>query len=559
MSDPTRDGKSPEPVPLSRFRAALARPAGKKRIDALLSATDAVAQVEALSVPDLYFLVKDVGVTDSYELLALATPEQIQGCLDLDSWDRDHPQLEGIKPWLAAIADGGFERLARVWRGLDPELCALLLARWTKIWDHSLGEAPDDEEDGALYQTPDTFFTLKVVSDREDDVTMILSLIEDLYRGDADLARHTIMAARSEPVTELEEYAYRWRSGRMADLGYVDFYDALEVFRPLDPETVLIGEGTADVVRGPADEAPGASTLPVRMVEQVVGRAFLARALDGVRDPVEAERLETALLVLVNKVLAAARVSPGDEEAIIVGTEHATATVSLGLESVSGGDLARATQALASVSLGRLHRVGYTMTLRLARLARSLAGKAACAGSTTSDVLAAVLRARPFFPLVLDNPPGEGVRPFESSMDVQRVAAHLAELAFRLAIAERLGIDVHALADVDGDHELDDYLRTALVRGVVDRELSSAPLDGDEIDAALRTAFADGALTEQARTAAARRLAETLADVPTGREYLPRLVQRWLSEIEEDLGGLTPGAPIDPHYIGRIVTRADKS
>jgi len=558
MSD-TRDSKGNAPVPLSRFRAALARPAGKKRIDALLSASDPAAQVEALSVPDLYFLVKDVGVADSYELLALASPEQVQGCLDLDSWDRDHPQLEGIKPWLAAITDGGYERLAQVWRGLDPELCALLLARWTRIWDHSLGEAPDDDEDGALYQTPDTFFTLKVQSDRQDDIALIFGLVEDLYRGDPDLARHTLMAARSEPVTELEEYAYRWRSGRMADLGYVDFYDALEVFRPLDPETVLIGEGTADVIRGPADEPAGASTLPVRMVEQVVGRAFLARALDGVRDPAEAERLETALLVLVNKVLAAARVSPGDEEAIIVGTEHATATVSLGLESVSGGDLALATQALASVSLGRLHRVGYTMTLRLARLARSLASKAACAGGDTQAVLAAVLRARPFYPLVLDDPPSEGVRPFESTLDVQRVASHLAELTFRLAIAERLGIDVHALADADGDHELDDYLRTALVRGLLDRELNSAPLGSDEIDEALRTAFARGKLEDEARTAAAHRLAETLSDVTTGREHLPRLLQRWLGELEEDLGGLDPDTAHDGRFLARIITRADKS
>ncbi len=43
------------------------------------------------------------------------------------------------------------------------------------------------------------------------------------------------MSARSEPAAELEETSYRWRAGRMADLGYIDYYEALAVFRPSCP------------------------------------------------------------------------------------------------------------------------------------------------------------------------------------------------------------------------------------------------------------------------------------------------------------------------------------
>ena len=59
------------------------------------------------------------------------------------------------------------------------------------------------------------------------------------------------MSARSELSAELEEQSYRWRSGRLADLGYVDFYDALDLFRPLTPDQVKIGEGTEDRVIPP--------------------------------------------------------------------------------------------------------------------------------------------------------------------------------------------------------------------------------------------------------------------------------------------------------------------
>src|SRR6185436_3557927 len=121
--------------------------------------------------------------------------------------------------------------------------------------------------------TPDSFFVLELPPDDEAQ-RLVTRVVEDLYRADGDLARHTLMSARSEPPAELEENSYRWRSGRLADLGYVDFYDALDLFKPLEPAQVVIGEGTIHVAGEDA-------RLPVAVAEQVLGRSFLARALAG--------------------------------------------------------------------------------------------------------------------------------------------------------------------------------------------------------------------------------------------------------------------------------------
>ena len=105
------------------------------------------------------------------------------------------------------------------------------------------------------------------------------------------MARHTLMSARSEMQSELEEMSYRWRTGRLADLGYPEQSEALLVFRPLDPASVQIGEQTKDSIAPAADEqddrarAPG--SLPVAILEQAVGRAFLAQALDRITDSKE--------------------------------------------------------------------------------------------------------------------------------------------------------------------------------------------------------------------------------------------------------------------------------
>src|SRR5262245_7284448 len=319
---------------LARLRAQLAQPRGYRRIDALLSAENADAAVAALSAGEVFELVHEVGFEDSQALIELATPAQIQGCFDLDAWTSDQLEVAPLKPWLAALAEAGFEKLADIWSHLDSELRALIVQRYVKIYDSSLGEEPDEDNEAPIMTTPDRMFLLELSGD-DDTQRLVMRLVEDLYRADPDLARHTIMAARSEPPAELEEMSYRWRSARLADLGYVDFYDALDLFRPLDADKVQIGEGSQE------RDIEDASRLPLAIAEEVIGGSFLARAMSRIDDPAEAARLEAALIVLVNKVLAAARAKPGQSEVMRRGALYATATVSLGLETIARGDLTR--------------------------------------------------------------------------------------------------------------------------------------------------------------------------------------------------------------------------
>jgi hypothetical protein len=531
-------------VPLSRFRASLTRPRGVRRMDALLESADPAAAVAALSVPDFYFLVKEVGLADAGELVAMATPQQIRGCLDLEMWDRDRVQIEAAGPWLTTVMEAGPDKLAEVWAGLDAELRALLVARTASIIDHSVGEEVPDEEERPAFSTPDTFFSVIVTAEREDDVRLIYRLIDDLYRVDPELARHTIMSARTELPSELEEMSYRWRSGRMADLGYADFYQALEVFRPIDPDTVRLDEATAEPREAePADEARAAG-LPAPVAEPIAG-TFLARALEQVTDAAEAERLEASVVHLVNRVLSALRVQPGDEEAVRSATSAAAATVSVGLEHLTGGRLERAPAALAAVSLTRLHRLGHSIVLRLGRMARLLAPRALTAGEPSQSILEALLRPRPLFPTVLDDPPGADMRPFGHMADVRRVASHLTDLAARVALADALGVDLLAMAQAPEPRpELDDHVRTAMARHLAGGDLDAAPLEPAELERLRTGPLAGGRLAHAQRAAALRALVELAAEnrIAVGGEVLTRLAAAWLDEIEAQVGGIISSA-----------------
>lgn len=540
--------------PLARLRAQLAGPRGYRRIDALLSSDDAPAAVASLTPSEVFELVHEVGFEDAQPLLELATPAQIQGCFDLDAWTKDALDVAPLRPWLQALIEAGFEKVGQVWSHLDTELRALILKRQVKVYDVSLGEEPEDDNEAPIMATPDRFFMLELLGDDESQ-RLTQQLVEDLYRADLDLARHTIMAARSELESELEEMSYRWRSGRLADLGYVDFYEALDLFRPLDADKVAIGEGTQD--RIPLEE----SRLPVVVAEEIVGRSFLARAMAAIDDVDEAARLETALMVLVNKVLAAGRAKPGQTEVVRRGALYATATLSLGLETVSRGDLERAQQALHSIALIRLFRVGYTVTHKLARLAQALAARSVTAGAPAKELVAGLCSPRPLFARAADEPPAPGLRPFESQADLRRAGEILTGLTLRVALVEGLGVDVVAMGQAPEPRPaLDDHVRTALARAVL-----GEPLRGDALSQAELTALRDrgmeaGKLTEAARTAGHDAIAVRLgaAQLAASGAILARLVDGWLDDLDAILGGVRD-AEIDPRFVEGVLVEIRRS
>src|SRR5437588_800805 len=84
--------------------------------------------------------------------------------------------------------------------------------------------APPQEPQGHFYPTPDTFYLLDILPEG-DAGRRVERFVDWLYRADLDLARRVIMSAKWGLTSDLEELALRWRSGRVADLGYIDYYE----------------------------------------------------------------------------------------------------------------------------------------------------------------------------------------------------------------------------------------------------------------------------------------------------------------------------------------------
>jgi hypothetical protein len=415
--------------------------------------------------------------------------------LDFALWERDQVSPAALAEWLEALSAAPIERIGRWIAGLDTELVGLILRRGARIIDLTEEEAPDEPE-GTFYPTPDRFFLLDVrvspvLQAREgeeqgpDPARALIRLVDALYRTDMDLARRLLIGAKGELDSELEETAYRWRQGRMSDLGFADYYEALEVYRELDPAGVKIGDGAART-RTIVDAQPGGDVAALRMPTALVERlgdtdaSPFARAAQKLAAGDEVDELRFALVALTNRVLAADRIAPGDDQAVGAVLERLVATLDLAVERLAQGDDARGAAALRTIPLGRLFRLGVSLVGKVKQLALTLRregpfGKRGFDLAETDDatVLEAVTRLRPMFPRVLDAPPAGGERPFRRLADLARAAAAVEQAAAAQALVRGLGVtaedlapDGPALAGTGADEaalDLGTLARTALV------------------------------------------------------------------------------------------------
>jgi hypothetical protein len=195
----------------------------------------------------------------------------------------------------------------------------------------------------------------------------------------------------------------------MADLGFADYYEALEVYRELDLAAVRIGEARNPSLRGAADVDTNGSALrvPSALAQRLsdVGGSPFARAAQKLGLGDDIDELRFALVALTNRVLAADRVAPGDDEAVAATLQRLAATLDIAIERLAPGDDERAAAALRTIPLVRLFRAGVTMIGKVRRLALALVrgGPFGRQGLTLAEaddaaVLEALTRARPAVP-----------------------------------------------------------------------------------------------------------------------------------------------------------------
>lgn len=124
-----------------RNKTAAVSPDSRGLLERVLDTPDLALVVPRLSPDVLHRIVQRCGLEDCGELLAMATPEQLVGVLDLDLWRAGPPgfdeqfDADRFGVWLEALVESGAAVAAQTVARMDVDLVAAALAHHARVFD----------------------------------------------------------------------------------------------------------------------------------------------------------------------------------------------------------------------------------------------------------------------------------------------------------------------------------------------------------------------------------------------------------------------------------------
>ena len=291
-----------------------------------------------------------MGITDASWLLDHATSEQIVAAIDLDAWSGLELDPQSLDVWITTLAAASNATLLRATQSIDPEVTVRYLIEHVQVY---MDPRDDDWQAPPGSQTLDGQFYVRALRDN-DDIATIMSLLDVLFRDDYWLYFRMLQGVIWELPSNLEEWSLRWRTGRLRDLGFPAWDEAMRIYGYLRPEK----RSEIPNVSSPLDVSDW--DLPVwisGLPAAADSHHLVFRALSQL-DAQERQAFFYAFLAMANAIAIADGLPLGDAETLPLTIEKAARVTSRGLEFIGSENGIAPSEVLRRVDLERLFRVG---------------------------------------------------------------------------------------------------------------------------------------------------------------------------------------------------------
>lgn len=415
------------------FWQALSPTVVKQRLEQLLTAPNGAQLVQALSPVEYTIFLKEAPEM-RLQLLQLAQPEQIRTVLDLDCWHKDTLQGPRVLEWLEDLQRSGVDVFAQTLLALDPEMLIAFLRQYIRV-NASLPLEEEDEPPTYDEVMANELYHVSFIDPENPLNDRIRRLLHVLRLADLDIYHRLMQGAMWEQDSELTEWAYRWKSGRLQDEGFLDYYDALESYTMVDLEHLGAATPTPPASPGQPESATVSGLVPSYIWSLTPSGSLLEQALTSEFSAQTLERLCWEMLYLCNRELIYDQVDFGDAAAVRMSLQRVHAYLNIGIEYLSRNDTRQLQPLLSEYALQFICQVGFTLVMRLHQRAyrlqhhlNSTVGVPRAVPGLVRHVLDGLLQRPPQFFAGLSQPGEPGHRTFLHVHDVILTAPVLQQI-----------------------------------------------------------------------------------------------------------------------------------
>ncbi len=399
-----------------------------KRVQAILASPRPAELVRSLAAQELFLTLQEAGLECATPLLRYASRHQIDFLVDIDAWTHEGFDPLRFSAWIERFRKADAELVTRWLLEADEANVVLALSRLLHVYklDESVDEAYWPPE-----RTTPSLDGVYFLEGREGIPAGALKAVWDGL-GLLRERRQTAYEALLEQVlwivpAEQEEQAFGERSTRLAERGFPELDEALEVWAATPEVDPIARARLAERVQ--ALKITNAAAMECGALAET-GAATLTTLRHALADlPRDAaEQVLHDIVRLGNRFAVASLEHLGEHQTHADGLATAFAHINLGLELLSEGRAPSfAAAALASLSVFELNRVAVGALLERALRARNIQN-----GSLTTipnglarldpplrQTLQGLLAPRPHY---LDE---DGQRPWRTRADLLLADQHL--------------------------------------------------------------------------------------------------------------------------------------
>ncbi|MBW2219205.1 MAG: hypothetical protein JRF40_06920 [Deltaproteobacteria bacterium] len=472
----------------------LALPA-EKALDAVLESPEALPLVHSFPVDDFYFLIHDIGLEDSLQLLSMASSKQWEYILDQEIWEKDRVDNQSVVKWFDLFLKSDSNRFVKWLRDDRLDIAELFLFRNIEVIKREHDEDPSDF--GSGYFTLDDVYYIKIIDSplggwpdtgsdelRERVITSLLKKV-----AEDDYIRYQMLLTETTAVipAEAEEEAYRLKNVRLAEKGFLPFEEAVGIYQPLTPgEKGLL---TIKKAEQDADEKGTVAGVPYYHLAMMDEQNVFARALMSLDQSAILSNLQVEFGTLCNTLVAADNKKIRGKESLGGIVRKACGYISLGFSRISEGKdeptLQQAHELIQQYPLSQIFRTGYGMALDLQKQIREWRKKSRLVenglplsfwGEEYMGVIGGLLLKRPLF---FDNyRQGVLYRDFQNMSDIMESRSMLSDIMVMDDLLSLMSINFKPLPDHFLTYK--NLLLTLWARNRLDLPMEAAPIGLDK-------------------------------------------------------------------------------
>ena len=355
----------------------------EKALERIIDAHQPAALVHSIPEEDFYFLIHDIGHNDSLPLLSLASNKQWEYMVDLEVWEKDRLEIRSITKWLDLLFKADPVRLSKWVISEKTEFLEFYLSKNIDVRIREHDQDPSDFGEG-FFTVDDTYY-IRVMEDPIDQISdisesdtqpkryrkeFLVKFLENIAACDHVKYQQILHEALSIIPTEVEEEAFRMRTVRLAEKGFLPFDEAIGIYQTLSPKN-LKSRSAKSLIK----EVDKKVLLPVPFysTDMLKEDNLFTRALVRIKADDILQQIQAEFAFLCNQVIVADHKKIRDKKELREIVKKASGYISIGLERMTekeGGISSKhrsddCALFMKKHPLSAIFRVGYGLALKL--------------------------------------------------------------------------------------------------------------------------------------------------------------------------------------------------